>query len=110
MKMAEIKQEVYKLTSTKNTNELKKVHPELTRGRDLRYKAHWLMILDQFSELKQIPNISLEDLERSEQMLKASLFKVGSMAGLNDQEMELDWQRIQLEAQIADIHIEELQP
>ncbi|MCG8362572.1 MAG: hypothetical protein MJA27_04460 [Pseudanabaenales cyanobacterium] len=109
MKMAEIKQEVYKLTSTKTTKELKREHPELTRGHDLRYKAHWLMILERLRALKQIPDISLADLEQSEQMLKASLFKVGSMAGLNDDELELDWQRIQLEAQIADIHIEELQ-
>ena len=108
MKMAEIKQEVYKLTSTKNTKELKKDHPDLTRGRDLRYKDHWLMLLEQLRALKLLPDISLADLERSEQMLKASLFKVGSMAGLNKDEMELDWQRIQLEAQIADIYIEKL--
>jgi hypothetical protein len=108
MKMAEVKQEVYKLTGTGSTQELKKAHPALTQGRDLRYKDHWVSILEQLRALKQLPDISLADLEQSEQMLKASLFKVGAMAGLSEAEVELDWQRIQLEAQISDIHIEEL--
>ena len=46
----------------------------------------------------------------SEQMLKNSLFAVGRMSGLSDREIELDWQRICLDAQFnvqfADIHIE----
>jgi hypothetical protein len=108
MKMAEVKQEVYRLTGTETTKDLKQEHPDLTAGRDLRYKDHWLSILEQIRALKQIPDISLADLEQSEQMLKASLFKVGAMAGLSEAELEVDWQRIQLEAQIADIHIEEL--
>lgn len=108
MKMAEVKQEVYKLTGTETTKELKKEHPELTEGRDLRYKDHWLSILEQVRKLKQTPDISLADLEKSEQMLKESLFKVGAMAGLSQDELEIDWQRIQLEAQVSDIHIEEL--
>ena len=109
MKMAEVKQEVYSLTKTKSTKELKKGHPELTKGLDLRYKAHWLRILEQVKSLRQqVPDISLDDLERSEKMLKDSLFKVGAMAGMTEQELELDWQRINLEAQVADIDIEEL--
>lgn len=108
MKMAAVKQEVYKLTGTETTQELKKEYPQLTQGLDLRYKVHWMTILEQVRALKQSPDISLADLEKSEQMLKASLFKVGAMAGLNEDELELDWQRIQLEAQISDIHIEEL--
>lgn len=108
MKMAEVKQEVYKLTGTETTKELKKEHPELTEGLDLRYKDHWLSILEQVRALKKIPDISLAELEQSEQMLKESLFKVGAMAGLSHDELEIDWQRIQLEAQVADIHIEEL--
>ena len=107
--MAEVKQEVYSLTNTQSTKELKKGHPDLTQGLDLRYKDHWLQILEQVKALKQqAPDISLDDLERSEKMLKDSLFKVGSMAGLTEKELELDWQRINLEAQVADIHIEEL--
>ena len=108
MKMAEVKQEVYKLTGTETTKELKKEHPELTEGKDLRYKDHWLSILEQVRTLKQTPDISLAELEQSEQMLKESLFKVGAMAGLSQDELEIDWQRIQLEAQVSDIHIEEL--
>lgn len=106
--MAEVKQEVFRLTGTGTTQELKQERPELTKGRDLRYKDHWISILEQIRVLKQTPDISLADLEQSERMLKASLFKVGSMAGLSEAELEVDWQRIQLEAKIADIHIEEL--
>jgi hypothetical protein len=108
MKMAEIKQEVYKLTGTETTKELKKEHPQLTEGLDLRYKAHWVSILEQVRALKQVPDISLAELEQSEQMLKESLFKVGALAGRSQDELEIDWQRIQLEAQVADVHIEEL--
>lgn len=108
MKMLEVKQEVYKLTRTGTTQELKKGHPELTKGRDLRYKAHWVIILEQVRALKQTLDISLTELEESEKMLKDSLLTVGAMAGLTQDEIEIDWKRIQLEAQIADIHIEEL--
>jgi len=108
MKMAEVKQEVYKLTGTETTKQLRKEHPKLTEGRDLRYKDHWITILDQVRALKQEPDISLAELEQSEQMLKESLFKVGAMAGLTQDELEIDWQRIQLEAQFSDVHIEEL--
>lgn len=31
------------------------------------------------------------------------------MAGLNDEKLEIDWQRIKLETQFTDFHIEELQ-
>jgi hypothetical protein len=41
-------------------------------------------------------------------MLKNSLFKVGALAGRSQDELEIDWHRIQLEAQVADIHLEEL--
>ncbi len=41
-------------------------------------------------------DISLADLYRSEQMLKESLFTVGYIAGLNDEQLETDWQRIKL--------------
>ncbi len=41
-------------------------------------------------------------------MLKKSLFTVGHLAGLNNESIEVDWQRIKLENQFTDIHIEEL--
>ena len=109
MKLIEIKQEVYDLTQTKDTKQLKKERLDLTLGKDLRYKSHWLGILHQTKLLKkQSIDISIEDLDTSEKMLKQSLLTVGRMAGLNDSKIEVDWQRIQLETQFADIHIEEL--
>jgi hypothetical protein len=53
-------------------------------------------------------DISLEDLEKSEQMLKDSLFKIGHMAGLSNDKLEADWQLLKLEASSRDIHIDEL--
>ncbi|MEB3294986.1 MAG: hypothetical protein VKJ24_17655 [Synechococcales bacterium] len=109
MKLQTVKQEVFSLTQTTNTKQLRKQHPKLMRGRDLRYKAQWLEILEQVKLLRQAgEDLSLADLEASEQMLKHSLFKVGQMAGIPDSDLELDWQRIKLEAQFGDIHIEEL--
>ncbi len=109
MKLKAIKQEVYLLTSTKNTQQLRKERSDLTKGKDLRYKIQWLDILEQIKLLKEKNlDISLKDLEESEQMLKESLFNVGRIAGLEDEKIEIDWQRIQLETQFSDIHIEEL--
>jgi hypothetical protein len=104
-----LKQEIFSLTCTTNTKELRKQHPKLTQGRDLRYKKQWLEILEQIKQLRKAgQDLSLADLEASEQMLKQSLFRVGQMAGLPDSDLELDWQRIKLEAQFGDLHIEEL--
>ncbi len=109
MKLFKIKQVVYYLTHTKNTNQLKKERSDLTKGKDLRYKLRWIEILNQTKLLKeQNLDISLQDLEASEKMLKNSLLTVGRMAGLNDAKIEVDWERIQLETQFADIHLEEL--
>ncbi len=109
MKLKAIKQEVYLLTCTNNTQQLRKEHSSLTAGKDLRYKVQWLAILEQIKLLReQNLDISLKDLEESEQILKKSLFTVGRIAGLEDKKIEVDWQRIQLETQFSDIHIEEL--
>ena len=43
-------------------------------------------------------DISLEDLEKSEQMLKDSLFKIGHIAGLTNDQLEADWQLLKREA------------
>ncbi len=53
-------------------------------------------------------DMSLEDLERSEQMLKNSLFTVGRAAGLTDEQLEIEWERIKFEAEVADVHINDL--
>jgi hypothetical protein len=121
MNMQSIKQEIYHLTDTKNTQQLKKEHPDLTNEKDLRYKIHWQNILEQVKNLPSLGtrckvsqpsavsfDLSITDLERSEKMLKDSLFKIGKISGLSDRELESDWQRINLTAQFADIHIEEL--
>jgi hypothetical protein len=109
MTLTEVKQAVFNLTCTDNTKQLKKQRPDLTKGRDLRYKAHWLAILERIKSLRQSgQDLSLADLEESEVMLKNSLFKVGRMAGRSESDLAIDWQRIQLEAQFGDIHIEEL--
>ena len=60
------------------------------------------------AEEARLEDISLEDLDRSEEMLKASLFEVGRLAGLSEDQSEIDWQRIKLDAQFSDIHLEEL--
>ncbi len=109
MNLKGIKEEVYTLTCTKTTTQLKKERPDLTQGRDLRYKRQWVEILEQIKQLRaQGEDLSLADLEESEQMLKDSLYKVGRLSGLDDQEIEMEWHRIKLEAQWGDIHIEEL--
>ena len=109
MTLKEIKQKVYRLTFTQNTQQLKKQRSDLTEGKDLRYKVQWLAMFEQIKSLKeQSLDISLKDLEESEQMLKESLFNVGHIAGLEDEKIEIDWRRIQLENQFSDIHIEEL--
>jgi hypothetical protein len=109
MKMKAIKQEIYEMTGTNNTKQLKKQRPDLTKDKDLRYKIHWQEISTHIKILrKQDLNLSFTDLEQSEIMLKQSLLTVGRIAGLDDKKIEIDWQRIQLEAQFSDIHIEEL--
>ena len=109
MKIKELKQDVFSLTYTTNTQQLKKERPDLTEGRDLRYKEQWTEILEKLKVLQdQGQDISLSDLEQSEQMLKQSLFEVGHIAGLSNDQIEIDWQRIKLEGQFGDVHIEEL--
>ncbi len=58
------------------------------------------------SEIEQ--DLSLEDLDRSEQMLKESLLTIGEMAGLNPEQIESDWEQIKRDAAMKDIHIEEV--
>jgi hypothetical protein len=109
MKLQELKQAVFRLACISNTQRLKKERPDLTQGRDLRYKKEWESMLELLNQRRsQGLELSLTDLDESEAMLKDSLFKVGRLAGLPDKAMELDWQRIKLESQFRDLHIEEL--
>ena len=40
--------------------------------------------------------MSLDDIDKSEQILKESLFEVVHIAGLSDEKIEIDWQHIKL--------------
>lgn len=53
-------------------------------------------------------DISLQDLEKSEKRLKASLAKMRRMEGKSQREIDTEWQRMKLEGLVSDIHIEEL--
>ena len=55
-----------------------------------------------------MPDMSLEDLDRSEQMLKKSLENVGKASGWSKDKINTEWNRIKLNSQFADIHIEDL--
>ncbi|MEM9155738.1 MAG: hypothetical protein AAGB13_12010, partial [Cyanobacteria bacterium P01_F01_bin.33] len=102
MNMRSLKQTVYRLTCTETTKQLKQERPDLTRGRDLRYKTQWKAILDRIEELRESDrDISLADLEQSEQMSKNSFFKLGRTLGKSQESLEIEWQRILLEAQFT---------
>jgi hypothetical protein len=109
MKIIDVKKEVFQLTCIINTKRLKKDRPDLTNGKDLRYKEQWLKILENVKLLYiQWSDLSIADLDESEKMLKKSLYTVGVMAGLDEEQLAIDWQRIKLESQFSDIHIEDL--
>lgn len=57
MKVYQLKQKVYYLTSTKTTKELKSKKPELTKDKDLRFKNSWIAI---YSIFKAIDDFQLE--------------------------------------------------
>jgi hypothetical protein len=61
MKIQELKQEVYRLTQTESTKELRKVRSELVQGKDLRRKDSWQSI---FNTLKLVGNFEQEQLEK----------------------------------------------
>lgn len=47
MIIKDIKKQVYRLAKVCGTRELKRKRPDLHAGHDLRYKKHWLDMLDQ---------------------------------------------------------------
>lgn len=51
------------------------------------------------------PDISMEDLNNSEAMLKKSL---GNVTGMSGDRLETEWNRIKLESGVSDVHYEEL--
>lgn len=113
MKLQEIKIEVFRLTGVPRTPELKRQRPDLTQGRDLRYKAEWLAMLDILKQQHTVqPDITLDELERQDIELKQSLHRVGRITGLSAQDVEETWKTIQQNAQAhssVDITLEELE-
>jgi len=56
MKLSEIKTTVYRLTGTANTQQLKRLHPELCKGRNLRTKTAWTAILEALQPTQPVQN------------------------------------------------------
>lgn len=56
-----IKQEVYNLTFTESTKQLKKTHPGLTKNKDLRKKENWISL---YNTLKLIDNFQQEQASK----------------------------------------------
>lgn len=100
MKLQAIKTEVFRRVGVAGTTALKRQRPELTQGRDLRYKAQWLVI---YSLLQD--DLTLDDLAREEQELKQSLHRIGRLTGTAVVVVEKAWQTIQLSAQTDDLDI-----
>lgn len=70
MKINQLKQEVYQLTTTKTTKQLKSTRAELTIGKDLRKKTSWVAI---YSTLKLIGNFQQE--QATKEILTEHQFK-----------------------------------
>ena len=68
MKIYQLKQEVYELTSTKTTTQLKLKRPKLTKDKDLRRKDSWIAIYNTFKLIDdfQQDRITKEVLARHE--------------------------------------------
>lgn len=62
MKIYELKKYVYKMTKTTGTKELRKVKPELVKGKDLRKKASWFSI---YNTLKLINDFQSEQITKN---------------------------------------------
>ena len=71
MKIYLLKQEVYRLTSTKTTKQLKVKRPKLTQGKDLRRKDSWIAI---YSTFKLIDDFQQE--QTSNKVLAKHRFKL----------------------------------
>ncbi len=61
MKIQQLKQQVYQLTGTKSTKELKQKKAELVQDKDLRYKTNWIAI---YNVLKVINEFGEEQAEK----------------------------------------------
>ncbi|KAI9134006.1 hypothetical protein [Acaryochloris sp. CCMEE 5410] len=112
MKLQEIKVEVFRLTGVPRTPELKRQRPVLTYGRDLRYKAEWLAILDLLKHQQTIqPDITLNQLDQQDIELQQSLHRVGRVTGLSAEAVDKIWKGIQHNSQAnsIDITLEELE-
>lgn len=109
MKLCEIKLKVFDLLSVTETKQLKKNYPHLVRGKDLRYRVSWSDLLNQLLVIEaDVGTVTLETLQETDEYLRQSFFETHRFLGYSDDKIEVEWQRIALEAQFSDIHIEEL--
>lgn len=79
-KIYQLKTQVYLLTSTKTTKQLKSKRPELTKGKDLRRKDNWLTI---YNTLKLIDDFHQEQISK-EINIKYKFKTIDSNPNFND--------------------------
>lgn len=89
MKLKELKAEAYRRCGVTTTKQLKKQFPHLTKDRDLRFKASWQSIVDDLAD-----DLTLADIERSEQEVKQGLHRIGRVTGQSYQDVESIWQTL----------------
>lgn len=89
MNIKEIKDKVYQKTNVLNTAELKRERPDLTKGKDLRYKKSWQHILDALED-----DYTLDDLEQDAKELHQNLHRIGRAFGQSYQQVEDTWEEI----------------
>lgn len=70
-KILQVKQEVYNLTFTESTKQLRKTYAELTQNKDLRKKENWISL---YNTLKLVDNFQQE--QTSKQLTKKFGFKI----------------------------------
>jgi hypothetical protein len=105
MKLITIKQEVFSLTDTQSTQELKTKYPAIVYKKDLRYKKNWLDILEKIKDLgfcsvSEVRNRLQAQKEAMDSIFRKSLQILGETAGLSQEDIELEWKKMELESLI----------
>jgi hypothetical protein len=114
MKISDIKQEVYKLTHTRSSQQFKREYPNYCKGRDLRYKVSWAEILHEVIEQSlqtDIASLSMDDIQKwldkitlsdTEQELRhcQMYYAMGSLLGWSVSECDTRWTNIKRRAKL----------
>lgn len=109
MQLQQLKQQVHALANTKTTKQLKTyISSKLGETPNLSKKSTWEYLYQVLSTNAYTQDISLEDLEASEQQNFNSLTKLYEATGHTKAEAYDKWQEIQTKSQNRDVHIEEL--